>query len=139
LDTDAVVRVHSAQAAIETNYRQAAARVGAWFADNDASVRLAAARVLAAFPDSGSSNARLSRALGDPDARVRRAVAHALGVSSSVDATPALLARLDDSDPDVAMTIVAALERLGDSRSAVPLISKLSDNRAKLRRAVVVA
>lgn len=139
LDTDSVVRVHSAQAAIETNYEQAATRVGAWFADNDASVRLAAARVLAAFPDRGESIARLARALGDPDARVRRAVAHALGASTDPEATPALLARLDDSDPDVAMSIVAALERLGDPRSAVPLISKLSDNRAKLRRAVVVA
>jgi HEAT repeat protein len=138
-DTDPVVRVYSADAAIETRFGEAALRVGNWFGEKDASVRLAAAKVLAAFPENNPSVARLSRALGDPDARVRRAVAHALGVSSRPEATAALLARLDDSDPDVAVAVIEALERLGDKKSVVPLISRLSDNRSKLRRAVVVA
>ncbi|MCS7066895.1 MAG: HEAT repeat domain-containing protein, partial [Fimbriimonadales bacterium] len=73
---------------------------------------------------SGISEARsvelLRRALRDPDARVQRAAADALGIVGRPEAVPALIDALRDADGGVAMSAARSLSQIG--KPAVPAL-----------------
>jgi hypothetical protein len=79
----------------------------------------------------------ITGALGDKDARVRRAAAGALCGFSGHAAVPPLLAALSDADEDVRMYALRALQGTGDPRVRVPLIYALKDPHAQVRAEAV--
>ncbi|QDV32590.1 HEAT repeat domain-containing protein [Tautonia plasticadhaerens] len=84
-----------------------------------------------------SAPGTLARAIEDPDPRVRRGAALALGRMrpASPEAVPLLLSSLRDGDPDVRVDVLAALVDLGPrARSAVPAVREaLGDESAGIR------
>lgn len=146
-DPDGEVRLAAARAAVELNAKDLGPRVVPWLHERDVRLRLAAVDVLLLAP-AAEAIEPLGRALADPDARVRRGAAAALGAMDRVAHEPAevrgraavqLLGRLDDSETQVRVAVVDSLARLGDVRAVLPLISKLQDGEANVRVAVARA
>src|SRR5690606_22578345 len=91
----------------------------------------------------------LGRVLADPDARVRRGAAAALGEMGRLTeeaaqaargrAAAQLLGRLDDGEAAVRVAVSDSLARLGDDRAVLPLLSKIQDGEVEVRVAVVRA
>src|SRR5215212_7968664 len=70
----------------------------------------------------------LIRLLGDPEGRVRRRAALALGRVHLAEAVPALAERLaNDSEPEVKQMSAFALGLIGDSTARTPLLTALGD------------
>lgn len=65
--------------------------------------------------------------LADPDARLRRRAAIAVGRVGMLAGTPALVAMLGDPDPDVRSAAVFALGLIGDPAALAPLATTLDD------------
>jgi HEAT repeat protein len=107
--------------------------------DDDAAVRLEAGRVL------GRGGARQAAPLivewlGDASPATRAAAADILGDLGGDEATAALVRTLGDSDATVRLRAVAALGKIGVRGQAsvvVPLISRLEDEKADVRRMAV--
>jgi HEAT repeat protein len=70
----------------------------------------------------------LIAALKDPDRRVRRGAAWALGEIRAVRAVEPLIATMKDGSPEVRKDVAWALGEIGDSRAVEPLIRALSDS-----------
>jgi cyclophilin family peptidyl-prolyl cis-trans isomerase/HEAT repeat protein len=70
----------------------------------------------------------LIRLLGDPEGRVRRRAALALGRVRLAEAVPALADRLaNDSEPEVKQMAAFALGLIGDATARTPLLTALTD------------
>jgi HEAT repeat protein/cyclophilin family peptidyl-prolyl cis-trans isomerase len=69
----------------------------------------------------------LVRLLADPEARVRRRAALAVGHVGLRDGVPPLVALLADTDPEVRQMAAFALGLLGDRRARDPLVAALDD------------
>ena len=70
---------------------------------------------------------------------LRMAAANAIARAEAVEATPALLSRLDDDDPRVRRRVVRAAGRVGDVRAVEPLSPLTTDPSPRMRRAVATA
>ncbi|HTJ46126.1 MAG TPA: HEAT repeat domain-containing protein [Kofleriaceae bacterium] len=107
--------------------------------DDDASVRLEAGRVLGR----GGARAaapRITEWLGDASAQTRMAAADILGDLGGDEATAALVRTLGDPDAGVRLRAVAGLGKIGahgEISVVVPLISRLEDEKADVRRMAV--
>jgi HEAT repeat protein len=86
----------------------------------DELVRISAAKRLGLFRDQAAAPA-LAGVLGDPSREVRVAVVMALAACGTRDSVPALLERLEDSDPNVAQAAAVALENLTAHHEPVAL------------------
>jgi HEAT repeat protein/cyclophilin family peptidyl-prolyl cis-trans isomerase len=82
--------------------------------------RVVAAPVVAPPPD-------LIRLLADPEARVRRRAALAVGRVGEREGVSPLIAVLADADPEVRQMAAFALGLLGDLRAREPLVAALAD------------
>ena len=78
-------------------------------------------------------------ALGHDMPELRMAAANAIARAEAVEATPALLSHLDDTDPRVRLRVVRAFGRVGDARSIEPLSSLATDPSPRMRREVATA
>ena len=104
-----------------------APRYRPWLSSPDADLRRRACEMLAAIEDGARSSASaIAGLLEDDSVAVRRAAALALGRLGTPDASPALVAALDDPDWEVrvdaataleAITACAPAEQAGDERS----------------------
>lgn len=79
------------------------------------------------------------KALAHEMPELRMAAANAIARAEAVEATPALLARLDDDDPRVRLRVVRATGRVGDVRAVEPLSSLTTDPSPRMRREVATA
>jgi hypothetical protein len=95
---------------------------GAWLAAVDAAAALAAEGLALAFAEQRKGDAQLIADLSSKDARVREHAVRALGERGATAAVPALVARLEDEDPDVVHRAVGALAQIRDPRAVKPLI-----------------
>lgn len=107
--------------------------------DDDDEVRRAAARALGA---AGVVEAVPSLVpwLGDPDVRMKLAAAEALGQLGTPPAVAALVRSLGDADHAVRARAVVALGTIGqrgDRSVVVPLIARLADDKADVKRAAI--
>ncbi len=107
--------------------------------DDDDEVRRAAARALGA---GGVMEAVpvLITWLGDNDPRIKLTAAEALGQLGSPPAVAALIRSLGDPDHAVRAKAVAALGAIGqrgDRSVVVPLIARLADDKADVKRAAI--
>lgn len=105
--------------------------------DGDLCVRAMAARLLG---HAGRDGARiLSAALGEASAATRRAAVEGLGYAKDPTTTPALIRRLEDSDPGVRASAAWALGRL-EARDAAPALGEaLADPVLTVRLAAIRA
>ncbi len=136
-DPDPLVREYSAwalgQIGEEVNTDAALAVVSA-LGDESPAVKQTAAKALGNIGIRGPMILLLIEGLKVGEVQSRRAVVDALMHLEGKDAYPALLAALDDPDPNVRQGAIAALGELGD-RQALPLFRKslLSDPNVGVR------
>ena len=69
----------------------------------------------------------LTRLAADPDARIRRRAALAIGRVGLKEATPPLVKLLVDADPDVRQTAAFALGLIGDASAGASVVPLLTD------------
>lgn len=77
--------------------------------------------------------------LHDPDAGVRRQMAHVLGKLADPRAVPALAGLLDDPDPEVAAKAAFGLGQIGGPDAVAALVGVLGRGPATLRATIVAA
>jgi hypothetical protein len=94
----------------------------AWRAALDAAASAAADGLALAFAEQRKGEAQLVADLSSKDARVREHAARVLGERGAPTVVPALVARLEDEDPDVVQRAVGALAQIRDPRAVKPLI-----------------
>jgi len=82
----------------------------------------------AGMPASPPLSPDLERLLGDPEGRVRRRAALAIGRVGLKDGVPPLVERLADPEPQVRQMVAFALGLLGDRSAAEPLRVRLADS-----------
>jgi hypothetical protein len=99
-------------------------------ADPDAGVRARAARILGENREPQAIGALASLLMDDPDMRVRREAALALGRLGAVES---LVDGLQVPDMPVRLLITQVLGTLGDPRAIKPLIIALRDTHAEVR------
>ncbi|HVV88266.1 MAG TPA: HEAT repeat domain-containing protein, partial [Kofleriaceae bacterium] len=107
--------------------------------DDDDEVRRAAAHVLGAGGVTEAVPALITW-LGEPDPKMKLAAADALGQLGSPDAVTALVRSLGDADHTVrakAVTALGAIGERGDHSVVVPLIARLADDKADVKRAAI--
>jgi HEAT repeat protein/cyclophilin family peptidyl-prolyl cis-trans isomerase len=81
----------------------------------------------AVVPPSPPPSPDLVRLLADPEGRVRRRAALAIGRVGLKDGVPPLVERLADPEPEVRQMVAFALGLLGDRSAVEPLRARLSD------------
>jgi HEAT repeat protein/cyclophilin family peptidyl-prolyl cis-trans isomerase len=81
----------------------------------------------AGMPVSPPPSPDLVRLLADPEGRVRRRAALAIGRVGLRDGVPPLVERLADPEPEVRQMVAFALGLLGDRSAAEPLRTRLGD------------
>ena len=89
---------------------------------------------LEAIPDPAAS-AALRDAMGKLEGRLLVGVINSLGVRRDPEATPALVARLKDTDASVAEAAAVALGHIGGEPAAQALLNTLGDSRIGVRSA----
>jgi len=94
----------------------------AWRAAVEAAASVAAEGLALAFAEQRKGEAQLVADLSSKDARVREHAVRVLGERGAATAVPALVARLEDDDPDVVHRAVGALAQIRDPRAVKPLI-----------------
>jgi HEAT repeat protein len=95
--------------------------------DEDAAVRLEAVKALAASQDKKAVE-HLIEATADLDPRVKIKAIDALGTLRAADATPVLVQVLymKESEPWLQQRVLVSLGKIGDTRSAKPIVDFLS-------------
>lgn len=148
-DPDVGVRLAAAQAVEQLGILGFGRKVLGWLQESDARLRAAATDLLILDPVP-EAVAPLGRVLADPDPRVRKGAALALGEMGRLPsgasgeglqgrAAAQLLGRLDDPQSDVRIAVIDSLARLGDARAVLPLVAKTQDSEPEVRVAVVRA
>lgn len=94
----------------------------AWRSAVDAAATAAAQNLALAFAERRKGDPQLIEDLSSKDRRVREHAVRTLGERGSKAAVSALVARLQDEDPDVIQGAVGALAQIGDPRAVKPLI-----------------
>ncbi len=122
-------RIGARECAVTTlgGIRLAAAR--SWLAelvsDKDASIRRAAVEALAARPDDPEARSIVLTVATTAEPELKMAATLALGNAHATEATPLLLAAMDNADLGTQRQIVAALGATGDA-GAVEALAKIS-------------
>jgi HEAT repeat protein len=98
--------------------------------DGDPRVRRAACELAGWAPEAGAAEAdRLVAALGEDEAMIRAAAARSLGLLGDAGRFAAVAPGLEDSDAEVRLQSLRALERLDRSRAAgLPEVAKLAES-----------
>ncbi|MEW5945385.1 MAG: HEAT repeat domain-containing protein, partial [bacterium] len=101
--------------------------------DEDVQVRWRAVQALTGFSDDAIGP--LLRSLETPDRFLRRNVVHALGELRAAEAVEKLIRMLmfDETDKEVQIEVVNALNKTGDDRAVEPLITVLKEDDWELR------
>jgi hypothetical protein len=99
-----------------------AARRRAFRGALDAALEIAAAQLVVLIDAAGKSDDALIADLQSPDGGVRDAAVRQLADRKNPAAVPALIERLNDSDRQVVLRAMGALEELRDQRAVRPLI-----------------
>ena len=138
-DRDPEVRLLAGAVVLEHAFEEAAPVALQWLSDTDPRVRALAAQVLARLGPSQEAIAPLARVLSDPSPVARKNAARALARARSVDAARVLLNHLDDANEEFQLEVIDALAALGEEAAVLPLIAKVQDGRAKVRRRAIRA
>ncbi|MDP2307011.1 MAG: HEAT repeat domain-containing protein [Pseudomonadota bacterium] len=129
VESDPAVREQLAGALEHAEADVARAGLALAASDTAGSVRAAALRAIGAREDGGSYAAVVFAALGDTDPAVRAYAARAAGWLGLTGAWSAVVSLLADSDADVRLRAVAALERLGaEEAAALPGLRALTQD-----------